>query len=231
MALWIKFKGILSDDMGVIVQILPSIPRPERNATHIVIPGRDGHLTISDDTYASVEMPIMCAVKTLGRINEISDWLSGSGDLILSSEPDKRYKAEVFSPFGYDRLSRRIREFEVVFTAQPFRYEATPQTISLTQSGVIVNPGTRWSKPVIDVYGAGVLTVADSKNTYTLTVQATPGEDHVTIDSEIEECYYNTELRNNKVSGVFPKLQPGNITVTLGSGITRVDITGNWRWI
>ena len=227
---WFDFNGINSEDMGIIVKEMPSIPRAERNAQRVTIPGRDGHLTISDDSYYSVDLPIVCVIENADKIELISDWLNGSGDLILSLEPDKRYKAEVFSPFGYGRLSKLYREFEAVFTAQPFRYEVEPETISLTASGVLNNPGTRLSLPVMDVYGEGTLTIEDSENEYELAITATSEEDYVTINSEIEECYYGSTSRNSNVSGTFPKLQPGAITVTLGTGITRVDITGHWRW-
>ena len=230
MAWWFEFNGVNSADMGIIVKEMPPIPRAERNAQRITIPGRDGHLTVSDDSYASVQLPITCVISTPNRIADLSEWLSGDGDLILSWEPDKRYKAEAFSPFGYGRMSKQYREFDMTFIAQPFRYEATPDTVSLTASGAIVNPGTRWSQPVIDVYGEGTLTIEDSEDTYTLVVAATAGESYVTINSEIEECYYGTTSRNSKVTGTFPKLQPGLIDITLGTGITRVDITGNWRW-
>ena len=227
---WFNFNGTNSEEMGIIVKEMPAIPRAERNAERIKIPGRDGHMTMSDDSYMSVELPITCVITNPDKIELISDWLTGSGDLILSLEPDKRYKAEVFSPFGYGRLSKLYREFTVVFTAQPFRYETQPETISLTASGTIYNTGTRIALPVMDVYGAGVLTIQDGENTYALTVTATGGESYVTINSDIQECYYGTASRNSKVSGAFPKLLPGEITVTLGAGITRVDITGNWRW-
>ncbi len=230
MAWWFSFNGTNSADMGVIVKEMPVIPRAERRAERIAIPGRDGHVTRGDDTYAPVDIVITCVIETTDKINEISDWLRGSGDLVLSLEPDKAYKAEAFAPFGYGRLAKTWREFPVTFTAQPFRYEAEPETISLTASGTIYNPGTRFSLPVIDVYGSGVLTIQDGENTYEITVTATSGEDYVTINSEMQECYYGSAWRNSNVSGTFPKLQPGEITVTLGTGITRADITGNWRW-
>ena len=226
MGWWFDYNGTNSEDMGIIVKEMPVIPRAERNAERIKIPGRDGHVTKSDDTYMSIEIPVTCVIENPDRIDEISNWLTGSGNLIFSLEPDKRFKAECFSPFGYGRLSKLYREFDVIFTAQPFRYETTPETITLTTSGTIINPGTRVALPVMDVYGAGVLTIGGTA----LTVTATSGESYVTIDSEMQECFFGAASRNNKVSGAFPKLQPGEITVTLGAGITRVDITGNWRW-
>ena len=73
-------------------------------------------------------------------------------------------------------------------------------------------------------------TIVTFSETDTIEVSSTAGEDKVTINSDIEECYYGSASRNSKVSGSFPKLLPGEITVTLGAGITKVDITGNWRW-
>lgn len=226
---WFIFNGSRSDDYGAVVELVTLPPRPERRVTSLYVPGMDGELTQSDDTYNTIPITIKCHWPRPADYERINQWLRGNGDLVLPSALDKCYKARVDQIMEYEDLYGILKS-DVLFIAQPFRYEATPDTVTLTASGAIVNPGTRWSQPVMDVYGAGTLTIEDGENTYTLVIEATAGESYVTINSEIEECYYGVTSRNSKVTGTFPKLQPGLITVTLGTGITRVDITGNWRW-
>jgi predicted phage tail component-like protein len=223
--MWFKFKGIRSDDYGIEVEGFPLMALPVRNVTSIVIPGMDGSLTQSDDTYADMPYPIQCRATDDCPFELISSWLNGAGDLITSEEPDKKYKAR----FDVRSISQDFFvcfKTDLTFIVNPFKYEADPQTIELTASETIYNSGTRKAYPIITVYGEGTLTIGD----YELTIVATGGEDYVTINSEIQECYYGTTNRNNKVTGEFPEIETGECAITIGAGITLVDIQGNWRW-
>jgi predicted phage tail component-like protein len=224
--MWFEFNGIRSDDYDIVAEYFPLVPVPIRNVTSIEIPGMDGSLTQSDDTYGDMNYPIQVRATDDCPFELIQSWLNGSGDLIVSDDPSKKYKAR------FD--SRSLNEdffscFRVTFNfiVSPFKYEAEPETIELTASGTVYNIGTRKSYPIITVYGAGDLTIGS----YSLTIAATGGESYVIINSEIQECYYDTSTsRNNKVTGDFPEIDPGECAVTIGAGITQVDIQGNWRW-
>lgn len=223
---WFSWKGVNSIDMGIIVESMPPIPRAIRNIEVVTVPGRDGDMVMSDDSYAAVELPFVCGLKNTDMLRELPAWLIGTGDLILSLDSDKKYKARIADGFYFERIGRRFRRFELPFIAQPFAYEAQSEVVTLVSSGCVHNPGTRWSMPIITVYGSGQLTVGDT----VLTITATSGESSVTINSEIEECYYDGQSRNNKMSGDFPHLFPGMTDIVLGVGITKVEIQGNWRW-
>jgi len=222
---WFYFNGRCSDEFNTIIKNLTVFSRPERNAQRVSVAGRDGDLTVSDDTYGTIPAAISCLWEKDMPIDLINEWLSGKGDLIVSYKPDRLYKAEISGVIDFINLGDYLQA-DVMMTVQPFDYEATPQIIELATSQTIYHPGTRWSLPKITVYGEGTLTIGD----YTLEITATGGEDHVVIDSEIGECYYDSENRGGKVSGEFPKLDPGEISVTIGAGITAVEIQGNWRW-
>lgn len=222
---WFEFKGARSDNIKTLVENMTAAPRPERRIDIVTIPGLDGELTMSDDTYNTTPIVLICRWPNSVSLRMINAWLVGKGDLILSLEPDKKYKARVTDILNYEKLGVYWKA-SVLFIAQPFAYEAQPQLIALTASGSIHNLGSRWSMPIITVYGAGELTIGD----YTLIVESTSGEDSVTINSEIEECYYSGTSRNNKVSGDFPRIEQGATEITLGAGITKVEIQGNWRW-
>lgn len=223
--MWFEFNGIRSDDYEIEVEGFPLMALPVRNVTSIVIPGMDGSLTQSDDTYADMPYPIQCRATDDCPFELIGSWLNGEGDLITSDDPDKKYKAR----FDIRTISQDFfvcYKTALTFVVKPFKYEAEPQTVELTESGTIYNIGTRVAYPIITVYGAGTLTIGD----YELTIVATGGEDYITINSEIQECYYGTTNRNNKVTGDFPEIPVGECAVTVGAGITQVDIQGNWRW-
>lgn len=88
---------------------------------------------------------------------------------------------------------------------------------------ILVNPTLFESKPLLVVTGRGNITI----NGVQIAISATP----TTIDCELMEAYNGTTSRNSDIvltPNKFPVLKPGNNTITLGSGITKVEITPRW---
>ena len=80
------------------------------------------------------------------------------------------------------------------------------------------------AKPLIRVYGVGELGIGSE--TITITKGAT---EYIDIDCDIQDCYEGLENRNGLVSLTdFPTLPSGNTGITLGTGITKVEITPRW---
>lgn len=222
--MWFEFKGINSNDFNTSIDRMDIMPRAERREESVSVPGRDGDFTVSDDTYNTIPYTITCRWGLDITLRDINTWLNGNGDLIRSIEADKKYKARVSGILNQEFFSGYWRA-DVLFIVQPFIYEVEPETVTFEMSGMINNPGTRFSLPIIKAYGAGTLMIGDTE----LVISSTPGEDYVVINSEIEEAYYGTNNRGNKVSGKFPRLEPGLTEITL-DGLTKVEIQGNWRW-
>jgi phage-related protein len=222
---WFEFDGQCSDEFNTIIKNLTILSRPARNVQRALIPGRDGDLTISDDTYSTVPAVISCLWENNVNLDDLNVWLSGKGDLILSYQPDRKYKAEISNTIEFISNGAYLQA-DISMIVQPFSCETVPNVIELTTSQTVYCPGTRWSLPKLTVYGSGTLTIGD----YTLVVTATDGESYVVIDSEIGECYYGSANRGSKVAGDFPRLDTGEIDITLGAGITKVELQGNWRW-
>lgn len=89
----------------------------------------------------------------------------------------------------------------------------------------IYNPTLFASNPLIRVTGSGTVGIGDN----TITVGS--GYSYVDIDSETQNCYCGTQNANAIVSfstGEFPTLTPGVTGITVGSGITSVQITPRW---
>ena len=54
---------------------------------------------------------------------------------------------------------------------------------------------------------------------------------NMTLDSELKTCYFGGVALNNRMQGDFPVFEVGSNAITLGAGITRVDVEGRWRCV
>ena len=89
----------------------------------------------------------------------------------------------------------------------------------------INNPTQFPSKPLIRVTGSGTVSIGDN------TITIASGYTYVDIDSEIQDCYCGTQNANSLVTfsnRKFPELQPGINGISLGTGVTSVQITPRW---
>ena len=68
---------------------------PKRRDETFTVPGRHGNLTTTDGAFESYIRSTEFIVKDKKKIDEICAHFKGSGWLIFSSEPDRKYKARV----------------------------------------------------------------------------------------------------------------------------------------
>ena len=115
-----SFKGISSTSFNIIVNSLPPISKPAMRVEETEIDGVDG--TIFEDLgYESYDKKIKITI-TENNIDKLISWLNGEGNLVLSNEPDKYYKAKVISKIDFERLIK-YEPVEVTFRVQPFKYK------------------------------------------------------------------------------------------------------------
>ncbi|MDO5716373.1 MAG: phage tail family protein [Tissierellia bacterium] len=153
------FKGKNSEEFGIRV-IATDVLMPPKRSKDIRIPKKDGTFYGEDDRYYDVrDISIRCVLeKKISRadVREIAYWLSGRGELILWDEPDKHYKAEIWSSASIDTMPREImREWTITFVADPFAYSEPKQQSLQTGSNNINYKGTRWAYPIIIVKNNG----------------------------------------------------------------------------
>ena len=222
------FKNINSKDyLGI--KKLPSIFKAEKDISLIEVEGRDGFLTQDLGSYRSVVKTVECQVKDLTQIDFICSWLSGSGEVIFSNEPDKIYKATIKNQIGFDQLvsTYDYHEFIIQFECQPHGYSLYNSITTLTAPGTIYNSGTANSKPLIKIYGAGAITLTINGNVVSLTNVV----EYVTIDSDLMDAYKDTVLKNTDMSGEFPQLVPGINIISWSGTVSKLDFTVNARWL
>jgi len=221
------YNRISSKDMGILVNTLPPIIKVNRDINKIVIPGRDGFLTEDFGTYSSMVKSCECTLLDIAEVDKVLAWLDGSGDVIFSDQPDRKYKASIINQIPFERIMRQWHKFIVIFDCQPFPLSVENSEITLTVPSALINVGTCTSKPIFKVYGTGTIDLDINGNVIHLTNVV----GHVTIDSDLMDCYKDTVLKNNDMSGDFPELVVGQNSISWTGTVTSVVITPNWRWM
>jgi phage-related protein len=89
------------------------------------------------------------------------------------------------------------------------------------------NPGNIASEPIITVTGTGEITLIVDMT----IVELSDMNGDITIDSVLQEAYSGVESMNNRMSGDFPTLSPGNSTISWTGNVTYLTVTPNWRYL
>lgn len=232
---WFSYAGKRSDEMGILLTGMPTRNHPAANGTYEVVPGRDGRLWFPDGSFDQVAVRINCVTDGSVSIDEINAWLSGSGELIFSDEPDRAYRARITKEFARSSKIARMdaQEFPVTWDCDPYRYlypAEAAQTVS--NGGSIVNPGAK-SLPRITIAGSGDVALLVG----TQLVEIEGMEDGIIIDSEQKDAINFSDgltLENEKIAlDEFPVLNPGaNMISWTGEGaITSLSILPRWRYL
>lgn len=229
---YIIWKGVNSNTIpGLLIQELPSISKPPMRYNTINVDGRDGEI-IQELGYGSYEKVLLVGLAKSFDIDQVIKYFSGSGDLVLSNESDKFYKAKILEQIDYERLLK-FRTASVIFRVEPYKYKLseTETDVSITsqESVSVTNNGLEVSKPLITLYGSGeIIFTLNTIDIFTIDI----GDDgSVVIDSDDENAYLGSVLKNRNMTGEFPKLQPGENTITWTGSLTRIKINPRSRWL
>ena len=216
--------------MGILISAMPDIVKPKRREEEITIPGRNGILTIDEGTYEAYTLSMECGTRGMARLSEIAAWLDGSGELTLSTEPDRVYRARISNAISISDVIYLYTSFLVQFKVFPFKYSVNraDEAKTLTAPTTIYNQGTVYSEPTITVYGTGNVTLTINGKNYTLS-----GIDgYVTINSEMQEVYKGNVNKNNSYGAMdFPRFEVGANAISWTGNVDRVEIEPKWRWL
>ena len=206
---------------------------PERDISEIEIPGRNGTLVIDNKRHRNVIIEYPAVI-----INNFRDNYDALKQILLTKGSNYYELWDGFTPntFRMARFSAITgmkqtihadkATFRVVFDCKPQRYLVTGKTrLTFTEDGVINNPTAYASKPLLRVYGDGVIGIGDT------TMQITYSNSYIDIDCETMECYKESANRSAYVinRGIdFPSLTPGSNNITLGTGISKIEVVPRW---
>lgn len=229
----INWKGINSESIeGLLICELPPISKPKMRIKETVIDGVDGSF-IEELGYESYDKTMKIGLTRDYDIDEVMDYFNGEGNLIFSNEDDKLYKAKIINQIDYQRLLR-FKTANVTFRVQPFKYSTSEVSkkadITDETSINVYNNGNVVSKPQIKIYGTGVINFKLEGRTifiYTFSSDDT----YVVIDSDKQDAYVGSILKNRFMNGDFPIFQKGKNTISWDGTITKIEISNYSRWI
>ena len=227
---WFTFKGVDSREMGVIVTAMPETVRAERRIESITVAGRNGSLHTDEGVYESYDRTMECALIKRARLDEITAWLVGSGEMTFSTEPDKVYRVTIANKISIAQMMRVFQKFQVILDTQPFKYSvnALSDTLDITAPTTIRNSGTVYSEPLITVYGSGDITLTINGADFPLYGV----EESITIDSEMMEVFKGNANQNGKYGGVdFPRFEVGQNEIRWTGNVSKIKIQPRWRWL
>lgn len=228
---YIIFKNIKSSSLeGLMICELPPITKPEMRTYIIEIDGKDGDI-IEELGYASYQKTLQIGLTRNFDINQIIKYFSGSGDLVLSNEPDKVYKATIYSKVDYEKLLR-FKTAEVEFHVQPYKYllNEAPFELNITNETElkVSNVGLEKSKPIITLYGEGEIQISiNGSDIFSINID----DEYVVVNSIEEEAYKENVLKNRNMLGEFPILEIGINTIKWTGNLKKIIIEPKSRWI
>lgn len=207
----------------------PDISAPEENVTEVYIPGH-GVILQKDGTYKPIVIPIefnfMDVPDKWGEVyRKAKKWISGSGKLKFSDDPEYFYRVNLCKIVDPERISRQIGIFTAEFTCNPYMYVVAGQTEKEIKDA-LKNP-YELCEPIYRITGNGSCTLTVNGK----TMKATVGQ-NLTIDTERMLAYRESDgkLMNTSVTGDYEDLylNPGANTISVTSGFV-LKVIPNWR--
>lgn len=226
--------GVDSRDFGVYISGKGTFNASARDYNMIPVPGRNGDLVGPEKRFqnGTLVYPAFIYANFKQNIADFRNFLLslvGYHDLIDSYHPTEIRKVLFQGPFNAEVVTKNdAGSFDIEFICKPQRFLTSGQQVTtLTADGSITNPTLFDSQPLMRVYGVGALGVGSQ------TVTITQADVYTDIDCEMMDAFKGTANKNPYVQLTdhnFPVFKPGVNNISLGTGITKVEITPRW-WI
>lgn len=177
---YVEFNGVKTSDFNFIASGGDAFNAPARVYEMIDIPGRDGQFALDMGRFENIDVPYHCTNHEPNMATFRAN-LDGLRNAFLSARGYQRLE-DTFHPDEYrmavykSGLEAKMigqayaSEFDLVFNCKPQRFLKSGETaVSVASDGTITNPTAFESKPLIEAFGYGLITV----NGYPITIQDT----------------------------------------------------------
>ena len=225
--------GVPALSVGLVCDIPPVPPMAQQRYTSWTS-GGDTPSSVPDDVYDTINYTVTARVIKKPYDFDNSDiyaFLRGKKILQISRLVGKHFRIQrinAITPVSNYKANEIT--YKITFVLDPWKYYDDNDELIVPQSGIITNPGTRYSKPIfratLTEQAGSVLTC----NGVGLTIFDTGA---ITVDSERMIVYktvsgVNTAI-TQKTVGMLPMLSPGQNIVQLSVGQETLSCVGNWR--
>jgi len=222
------YNGRSSADFGVWISGGGTYDAPARDVETEVIPGRNGVVTFDNGRFENTQLvyPAFISRKFQAQIEGFRAFMAaqrGYNRLEDTYHPDEYRLAMFKAGLEVTTTARNLAgAFEIRFDCKPQRFLKVGEQLTAYASGtVLYNPTYYDALPLIVCTGNGTLTL----NGTTMAISGNTGQ--IYIDCDIQDAYNGTTNKNGFITQNFPKLSPGNNTLTY-SGVTGVQIMPRW---
>lgn len=231
------FNGRNAQDLGIIVEELPSYYYAERAFNHKQVNGKNGDVILDTGRYENVKKVYKVACYDPSRnfyesAVALSTFLHSAGSDYIrledSYEPSS-YRMAIYEETNeIENLLGKAGRCEITFNCMPQRFLLSgDEEITIPSSGYsIYNPTAFDAKPMIRIQGTGTVTINGR------SVQITENDNDMLVDCENQNAkdLSGTDMNYFIYCDEFPILKPGFNTISYTETIDAVKITPRW-WI
>ena len=226
--------GTASLDHGIIVSRADVFGAPARVYEEVAIPGRNGSLLFDEGRYENITIAYECILR--GDNADLAGFRSWLASFTSYVRPEDTYHPQEYRmavPISgltvETSLKRRVSHFTVYFSCKPQRFlKSGDQGTTYTAGTSLLNPTRFPAKPLIRVYGNGVLTVGS----VSITI-APHSLSYIDLDCDLCDACCGSTNANQYVSlsgtGSYPALEGNTATgISWTGSITSIVVRPRW---
>ena len=235
---YVIINGVNSQTIaGLIISELPPISKAPQRVNLEAIDGRDGDIA-TPLGFGAYDKPFKIGLAGAFNIDDVIEFFNSEGVIIFSNEAGKYYRFAIYEQIDFNKLLR-FKTADVIAHVQPFKYSTTETPLTPTLSAspnsvTIANAGNIDARPIIEITGAGDVTLALNGSDL-LEITLDDNGEKIIIDSEKMNAYAQDgeTLLNRQVIGNYDriKLNKGANTLTLTGDVTALKISNYSRWV
>ena len=218
-------------NLGFALVGRPSIASADKKYETIEIEGRDGALTKFigyQDLKFTLKFNILFQDDIKQKLREIKGLLSVTKTLAFDDSPNFFYKIKRAQISDVETIIKSSGVFGVEFHAEPFEFESSSVLEYENPSNLIIRNNTSYfSQPIIKIHGQDNIKLFVNDE----LVEVKNINEGITIDSEMQEAYYNNDNMNHQMLGDFPIFVIGENKIRTEGNIDKIEILPQWRWL
>lgn len=232
----IKFAGIRSDEMNLIVEHYPAKQFPERSYEVIEVPGRDGDVVIDNGNFKNYRQSYSVFIDandpdeaTYQRVSsKIAEWLlSSPGYQRLEDSYDPEFYRMAYYSGGsnFSNFFNIYGRGSIEFTCAPRRfYKSGEEEITLINGLELTSPSNFPADPIFKVTPSGSSpTIGVNGNSVTFSSNSS-----FTVDVQNHTAKTSNDTRVNMSSGYYENLKLSKENIFTFSGCSVVLIPRWW---
>lgn len=206
----IKFAGVRSDDLHLVVEHYPTRSFPERAYEVIEVPGRDGDVVIPTGGFKNYRQSYSVFIESYDPeepryqmiARNVAEWLLGNPGyqrLEDSYDPEIYRMAYYSGGAEFSNFFNTYGRGSIEFTCAPRRFYKTGELpIEVTSSSELINPSVFPANPIYEISGSSI-----TVNGNTMTF----GSSGVVIDTERHTAKTQGGISVSVISGNYEDLK------------------------